>query len=1640
MALSSYTKPQLFQRAIDKVSKLNGLVQVVEGPGGTIQYRSSFDGKTFDEIPQAIGHIEATGINDYRVFGPSTQVGSKKGLDQIASESLALSERLKNLTTTQREAIDRLGLGFLIDKDIDITYQKFNYGGESQKLAQIAKSSFVKNAGIVNITDEGVTVLNYSVGKKVLTAEQAKDMKYVLGLGTLTDNFISKTLGDNGVADFGGFAKLPKRIQGMLSERDVSLTGKAVEDIFAPVSSLISGKEGKAGVYDFDDVSSFFRGLLGGETSEAERFLLASGMGFEQSALKRVTEADLDIQFARGLDKKFAEIAGFSNLKPDQLEEILSAMKSVFVGSAGGDFKSFEKQFKEAAKANEAIGPIDASTVQKINASFGGVEKMRDGEFVADVRIVDKFIEDLQKQRQNLVELPGKLSPDKIKEISEIDSQLEGLLHLRQSGQEGLDSAIGRINFPGGQGKGEMFLRKFEWLPKELRDKLLIMPQSATKSEVQGLPSILLNIAKTHSENIYADPLMLLYHQDYFDDSFLKGAVNNVDKQMQSIQSFLETGALPEDVRKEIFGSINSQLKEDPKIVAKMDAAASASYIRNRSEVKAIQDAILAGEDPRKIPALVRRITDYYSTNAFRIKQTARGERVDLVMPDTMRLALRSYESSLEPGQGAKLFQSANINLKSLGTEGVSYSAMTGSDQAAINLVQFRIQGNRMMFSGPNAHLYHHSLGTFDLDDKGVPKMTTFTDANGNDRLAFMTMRQPTGFQEKIFMQGDLTDTSTLRTILQKSSGDFGSLLNDADAVGSLSDPKEQRILSLLRSAINEKGNLDTQGLDSSDIEKVIVKLRNGFGSKHGFEGLSKITNRDLLEMAVTKSSSALGLDKVIRAGIGGTTTLKGFTDYMAEMGIAPDSMPSYTRGNFVSLLAEEQTNVSGSQIVNRFNAALGKSFSTTEDIQNYINTLSDADKLVAQAKLGTVIDTVNVQLQLNAAIDVENSLGMYINRQAAAMSVEGQVGDVLESLSGSSAGKIFKTEINGNLVDLSLEDFFRVKFSSLIIPPSEAVDVSKSLVGQMVMKQDQMRAIAIAADQLRGTSGVSEEAVERMIREYSGRSLKLGEAGQEVLSQTSKGVGFLRAMQIAQGTAADQLIGFDAALFGESASARIRKKDRLTTVESVIAGANEYLSQITDNTERGRVQSFINELSATGVEEAIAKITLETGSRYAVLQKYTDAANAARAKMDTMSSFAKRLARAGSDPFEAFMQAEYMSGAEALVESQKRDIDRLVDIASSFSDNLQDDVLSSITTPTISGNLYEGLSAMVEGDPSKNILDAFDTLEATIRTQYGQRIANKILSSDTDIQGMENALVKIREDARSRRVKQRTVRRVSDDAYDGIVGLASGEGFSATRARDITVDGAKEYLNYIRDYQRYSERVEGLTAEEFFESRVDQDLYDFMRLRTGRANLLVDQDITEQASDVFARVQAEEELDVINGRTSSDYAISGSDIGDDARRLIADADAADNITSVQKGTYTRIQDFIKNGSMRELFDDKIIRGSAFAVAGLAAFGFIYSARKERTQDEMTGPPLLPGGSAYESDFPRNIPSISDLKYLNPTTLGMQYKINMSGSQKDIEKMQYLAGGVVDGNVDSTIYNSLPRLGRDPYSEVASRF
>jgi hypothetical protein len=215
------------------------------------------------------------------------------------------------------------------------------------------------------------------------------------------------------------------------------------------------------------------------------------------------------------------------------------------------------------------------------------------------------------------------------------------------------------------------------------------------------------------------------------------------------------------------------------------------------------------------------------------------------------------------------------------------------------------------------------------------------------------------------------------------------------------------------------------------------------------------------------------------------------------------------------------------------------------------------------------------------------------------------------------------------------------------------------------------------------------------------------------------------------------------------------------------------------------------------------------------------------------------------------------------------------------------------------------------------------------------------------------------------------------------------------------------------------------------------------MRYKTGGASEVLD--ARGEALEAYRYFDAEANLarlaDEYSTGAMDDMLMPADEISDSMKRVVAaDPDILDASSSASRGAYTRVQDFMDSPALRQIYENPTIRRGAMGLAALAVFGFVYSARKDRTADEMSGPPLLPGGSAYESDMPKYVPSLSNLKYLNPVVAGMQYKINVHGSQKDIEKMQSLTQGVVDGPVNSTMYNSLPRLGKDPYQNVASRF
>jgi hypothetical protein len=1670
MSLINEQRLKRLERAIGKQSRVKGLVSVFLNAEGEIVYKTTFDGKEFkdaeDGLRSAIGHVEATGVNTYRVFGEN-QFGSTKGLDQIAEEAKVIQERLASLSRTQKAALKQLNLDDLINQSVSITYTKYNYDKDVNKLKSITDSDAVKNAGVVNITDEGVTVLNYRIGKKVLSDKQASELRYLLGIGTLTEDVVKKILeGKGGLPDFSPFAKIPKRISGMLAERDVALTGDAVQNMFK-------------NTYEYDDVSAFFRAALGGATTEEERFLLSAGLDLSEERIKAATLAQGGVvpdDFTDAMGRKLLSVIGMERRPRDVKLKTLEQMKELFEksGKDFGEFKKAVEQMKESADEGERL------LANQLLAGFDGVEKMRDGEFIANVKVLDQFIDSLKNSRQSLIGSVTEISPEIMQQINDIDSQIESLEHAKQMGQEGLDSVIARIQLPGRQAKGEMFFRKFGWLPKGLRNMDLIMAKSAVKKEVQGVPSALLNVAKSHAENIYMDPLFMLYHQDYFSSAEYMSSINtNVNKQMDGIKQFLQSGALPKEVRDQIFGAIKQEMKEDP-LFPKMDAAARASYLRNRTEARQIQEMIMAGVDVRQIPALVRRITDFYSQNAFRMK----GDRADLVLPDTMRLALRTSESSGPMyADNVPLYRSASVNLDEGIFQGVYSglrssqevkSVLGGAPEAGIDFVNFQVRGNRMIMNGAAANLYHHSLGTFDLDDKGVPLMTTFKDGKGRDRLAFMTLRQPTGYQEKIFMQADMSDADTLKAVIQHSSGDFMGLLSDPKAQDVISNSqlgldatKSKRILDILREAAAGAKDLDLRNLTSEEIEMVIASLReSSLAEQHGFGKLAKITARDLLEMAHQRSASPIGLDRMEPTTVGGRAA---FQRSLAERGIVADT-PSYTQGNVVTILAQQESAAEENMLIKAVNRATGKNFTSRQQILDAFESGTGRSGQALRAQISGAMQRFGEQLQLSSIPDIEDTLGLYINRQAAAISMDRQIQDVIGSF-GARTLKAGSTEYD-------IAEYFFSRFAVGVIPPSEAVDVSKALAGRMVVRQQSMQDVAAAADALRRSGRpVTEEAVEAILKQLNVGDLRLGQAGELAVRQMSQGVGFLRGLQLAAGVAAEDLIGYDQELFkfkGEKGKefARIKARDLETMRISTIVGLRDSLNFITDQQQRNIIlqeisrlegsqgtrlqqlqqslqsarsiaerQSIEDEIEAASsqrAEQAIRSLTIGTDSQYATLSAYGREARKATATAESLESLAARTARNAPNPLAAVQQARYLSTVDAAIDSQRSLINNAFDLIrmSTSEERLTDTaILLDASNSELSENLFKLISQARNKDASVNILDLYDTLESRLSSEFGDRVAKAAMGAELQIAGKNDAMTQLAEAAQARRVDRLTMKNSSFAAYERITAELSYLGLDI---EDINQQTAKRL-------------AEGMRSSMF--AGTGGSILDFLEIMADESELVdaggkTVEDLAEgigrsqDAVDVARRVRAERRLAeterVYGGSAAGDFVIDSAEVGEDIIKTLEDVD--DAIPPVRPTKYTRFKDAFKSEAIMDAFNDKLIRRGALAAVALSAFGFIYSARKDRTEDEIMGPPLLPGGSAYETDYPRNLPSISDLKYLNPTTLGMQYKINASGSEEQMQKLQALVGSVVDGPVDSTMYNSLPRLGRDPYNNIASNF
>ena len=138
---------------------------------------------------------------------------------------------------------------------------------------------------------------------------------------------------------------------------------------------------------------------------------------------------------------------------------------------------------------------------------------------------------------------------------------------------------------------------------------------------------------------------------------------------------------------------------------------------------------------------------------------------------------------------------------------------------------------------------------------------------------------------------------------------------------------------------------------------------------------------------------------------------------------------------------------------------------------------------------------------------------------------------------------------------------------------------------------------------------------------------------------------------------------------------------------------------------------------------------------------------------------------------------------------------------------------------------------------------------------------------------------------------------------------------------------------------------------------------------------------------------------------------------------------------------YKRISKAIADGDLKRLIDKPYVKGTLAGIVALGAFGFIHSARKDHSPEDMTGPPLLPGGSAYESGYPGNTLNLQPKNYpMISGENGVTYRVNVSGSNENARRFGDSIGALMPGASSATYYNNIKDLNVDPYKEMGSSF
>lgn len=169
----------------------------------------------------------------------------------------------------------------------------------------------------------------------------------------------------------------------------------------------------------------------------------------------------------------------------------------------------------------------------------------------------------------------------------------------------------------------------------------------------------------------------------------------------------------------------------------------------------------------------------------------------------------------------------------------------------------------------------------------------------------------------------------------------------------------------------------------------------------------------------------------------------------------------------------------------------------------------------------------------------------------------------------------------------------------------------------------------------------------------------------------------------------------------------------------------------------------------------------------------------------------------------------------------------------------------------------------------------------------------------------------------------------------------ADAESIADERARAVQ----EAVLNMIEDKEN---PLAGLDEEQVIEAKRARAVYGVNELNS------------KIAEDVQNSLRATGE--------SAGESVGESKFRKQLRNMLAGGDYSEELDRTK---YKKISKFMKEDLVSLFSENKIFRNSIYGMGALIAGSLIYSAVKDRAPENVGGPPLLPGGSAYEEHAQR---------------------------------------------------------------------